>query len=47
MNLSLDADLLPKSHASGGMADIEYHYNETAMYPKHVVLLETTLTKRL
>jgi hypothetical protein len=44
MNLSLDADLLPKSHANGGMADIEYHYNETAVYPKHVVLLEATLT---
>ena len=28
MNLSLDADLLPKTHAGGGMADIVYKYNK-------------------
>ncbi|MDR1926531.1 MAG: AlwI family type II restriction endonuclease [Endomicrobium sp.] len=44
MNLSLDADLLPKSHANGGMADIEYYYDETEAYPAHTILLEATLT---
>jgi hypothetical protein len=44
MNLSLDADLLPKSHANSGMADIEYHYDRTDIYPAHTVLLEATLT---
>jgi len=43
MKLSLDADLLPKSHAAGGEADIVYEYEETADYPKHCLLLEATL----
>lgn len=44
MNLSLDADLLPKTHAGGGMADIVYEYNENNFYPKHNLLLEATLS---
>lgn len=43
MKLSLDADLLPKTHASGGEADIVYEYNETEYYPAHTLLLEATL----
>lgn len=43
MKLSLDADLLPKTHAAGGEADIVYEYNQTADYPKHALLLEATL----
>lgn len=43
MKLSLDADLLPKTHASGGEADIVYEYNQTAYYPEHALLLEATL----
>ena len=43
MKLSLDADLLPKTHASGGEADIVYEYKETAAYPEHALLLEATL----
>lgn len=43
MKLSLDADLLPKTHAAGGEADIVYEYNETENYPKHTLLLEATL----
>jgi hypothetical protein len=44
MNLSLDADLLPKTHAGGGMADIVYKYKEDT-YPKHNLLLEATLSE--
>ncbi|MCI8387135.1 MAG: AlwI family type II restriction endonuclease [Clostridiales bacterium] len=43
MKLSLDADLLPKTHASGGDADIVYEYPETESYPEHTLLLEATL----
>jgi hypothetical protein len=43
MNLSLEADLLPRTHAAGGNADIEWHYEQTAAYPKHALLLEATL----
>lgn len=44
MKLSLDADLLPKTHAAGGEADIVYEYDKTADYPEHALLLEATLT---
>ena len=43
MKLSLDADLLPKTHASGGEADIVYEYEATEAYPAHTMLLEATL----
>ncbi|MCL2034149.1 MAG: AlwI family type II restriction endonuclease [Oscillospiraceae bacterium] len=43
MKLSLDADLLPKSHAIGGEADIVYEYGATEHYPEHCLLLEATL----
>lgn len=43
MNLSLEADLLPKTHAGGGEADIVWEYGETDGYPKHTLLLEATL----
>ena len=43
MKLSLDADLLPKTHAAGGEADIVYEYSETECYPEHTLLLEATL----
>lgn len=45
MKLSLDANLLPKTHAAGGTADIVYEYNKTNDYPEHKVLLEATLTE--
>lgn len=45
MKLSLDANLLPKTHATGGTADIVYEYEEEMKYPKHKVLLEATLTE--
>lgn len=45
MRLSLNADLLPKSHASGGEADIVYKYPKKATYDKHDLLLEATLTE--
>ena len=44
MKLSLDADLLPKTHAAGGEADIVYEYPQTDSYPEHALLLEATLT---
>lgn len=43
MNLSLEADLLPKTHAGGGEADIIWKYEKTCDYPKHVLLIEATL----
>lgn len=43
MNLSLDADLLPISHASGGHEDITFKYEATQNYPKHTLLIEATL----
>jgi hypothetical protein len=43
MNLSLEADLLPRTHATGGNADIEYVYEQTAVYPAHTLLIEATL----
>ena len=46
MKLSLDVDLLPKTHAAGGEADIVYEYEETRFYPAHTLLLEATLADR-
>ncbi len=43
MNLSLEADLLPKTHAGGGEADIVWKYEKTHWYPKHTLLIEATL----
>ena len=43
MNLSLEADLLPKTHAGGGEADIVYEYSACPEYPEHSMLLEATL----
>lgn len=46
MKLSLDVDLLPKTHAAGGEADIVYEYEKSAFYPAHSLLLEATLADR-
>lgn len=46
MKLSLDADLLPKTHAAGGEADIVYEYPKSVVYPAHSLLLEATLADR-
>ena len=46
MKLSLEANLLPKSHAAGGGADIIYEYEKCSDYPKHSLLLEATLSSR-
>lgn len=43
MHLDFDADLLPKTHAGGGMSDIEYKYEATEDYPEHTLMLEATL----
>ena len=45
MGLSLDADLLPKTHAGGGEADIIYEYTASSKhrYPTHTLLIEMTL----
>lgn len=43
MKLSLDANLLPITHAAGGEADIVYEYKQTLDYPEHSLLLEATL----
>lgn len=46
MNLSLEADMLPKTHASGGNADIVYKYAATKYYPAHSLLIEATLSEK-
>lgn len=43
LKLSLDANLLPITHAAGGEADIVWEYENTYEYPKHSLLLEATL----
>lgn len=43
MNLSFDANLLPRTHAGGGESDIVYKYEQTEFYPKHSLLIECTL----
>lgn len=45
MKLSLDANLLPKTHAAGGTADIVYEYEKAENYPEHKALIEATLTE--
>ena len=44
MNLSLDIDMLPKSHATGGQADLIFKYEASNIIPKHHLLLEATLS---
>lgn len=46
MKLSLEANLLPKTHAAGGNADIVYQYDACAYYPKHDLLIEATLSEK-
>ena len=46
MKLSLDANLLPITHAAGGEADIVYEYAATKDYPAHTLLLEATLADK-
>ncbi len=46
MNLSLDADLLPITHAAGGHEDITYKYSATTDYPAHTLLIEMTLASK-
>lgn len=43
MKLQLEADLMPRTHAQGGGADIVYEYDQTADYPEHALLIEATL----
>lgn len=43
MNLSLDVNLLPRTHAGGGMSDIVYKYRACRSYPAHDLLIECTL----
>ena len=46
MKLSLEADLLPKTHAKGGEADIVWEYQGCSAYPAHTLLIEATLSDR-
>ena len=45
MKLSLEANLLPKTHAASGYADIIYEYEACQEYPKHSLLIEATLAE--
>lgn len=47
MNLSLGPDFLPKTHASGGEADIVWQYSANPpTYDKHALLIEVTLAEK-
>ncbi|MDR0426370.1 MAG: AlwI family type II restriction endonuclease [Clostridiales bacterium] len=46
LNLSLDADLLPKTHAKGGGEDITFKYAASPDYPNHTALIEVTLSEK-
>lgn len=46
MKLSLDANLLPKTHAGGGEADNVYKYTKTKDYKEHSLLIEMTLAEK-
>ncbi|OFQ94404.1 hypothetical protein HMPREF2912_09590 [Corynebacterium sp. HMSC056E09] len=43
MKLSFEADLMPRTHAQGGGADIIFEFAKTYNYPKHDLLIEATL----
>lgn len=45
MNLTLDANFMPKTHAPGGDADLIFNYPKTISYPNHDMLLEATLSE--
>lgn len=45
MNLTLDADFLPKTHASGGQSDLIFKYRDYKKLPDHDFILEVTLNK--
>ncbi len=45
MNLTLDANFMPKTHAPGGDADLVFSYPNSVSYPKHDMLLEATLSE--
>jgi hypothetical protein len=45
LKLSLDANLLPKSHAVGGGADMIINYEEIRELKDHILMIEMTLTK--
>lgn len=45
MNLTLDANFMPKTHAPGGEADLVFKYDNIDNYPKHDLLLEATLSE--
>ena len=44
MRLSLDANMLPKTHASGGQGDIYIKYTKVIFSNPHNLLIEATLT---
>lgn len=43
MKLSFEADLMPRTHAQGGGADIIFEFEESDTYPEHDMLIEATL----
>lgn len=43
MKLSFDADLMPRTHAQGGGADIIFEFEKSDIYPEHDMLIEATL----
>lgn len=43
MKLSFEADLMPRTHAQGGGADIIFEFDKSDTYPEHDMLIEATL----
>lgn len=43
MQLQLEADFMPRTHAQGGDADIIYKYGQDPKFPEHALVIEATL----
>lgn len=43
MKLTLEADLMPRTHAQGGGADVVFEFEKSNVYPAHSMLIEATL----
>lgn len=43
MKLSFEADLMPRTHAQGGGADVIFEFEKSETYPEHDMLIEATL----
>src|SRR5574344_1597906 len=45
MNLTMDANYLPKQHAGGNTPDLRFIYKAKSSYPEHSLIVEATLSE--